>query len=89
MNTLTIKDLPASEELGRKAMSAVRGGMIKAPYPHWMPYYSNESKFSLNAEQLIGQTQNVTNMNGNNVAFATDIRSVVKPHQTANNSISF
>lgn len=90
MNTLTIKDLPATAELDRSAMSAVRGGMMKGFYPYWMPYHAvTKNSFSVEASQLIGQTQNVVNTNGNNVAFASDIHSVVKPNQTATNNISF
>ncbi len=32
MQTLIIKDLPRSDELDRKAMKAVRGGMMKLPF---------------------------------------------------------
>jgi hypothetical protein len=32
MSTLTIKDLPAAEELDCKALAAVRGGMMKRPF---------------------------------------------------------
>ncbi|EHP38576.1 hypothetical protein OR16_36265, partial [Cupriavidus basilensis OR16] len=37
--------------------------------------------------QLIGQTQNVVNMNGNNTAFADDIKSHVSSTQNAQNNI--
>ena len=89
MTILAIRDLSAAETLDRKAMGAVRGGMLVRPLlPYWGSYVS-KSDFSVNAEQLIGQTQNVSSANGNNVAFAADIHSVVKPSQTASNSISF
>lgn len=32
MNTLTIKDLPIAEELDAKALSDIRGGMMKLPF---------------------------------------------------------
>lgn len=32
MTSLTIKDLPAAEELDRAAMAAVHGGMMKLPF---------------------------------------------------------
>ena len=32
MSTLTIKDLPVTEQLDRKAMAAVQGGMRKLPF---------------------------------------------------------
>jgi hypothetical protein len=38
---------------------------------------------------MIGQSQNVENNNGNNVAFASGITSTVSPVQTANNNINF
>jgi hypothetical protein len=90
MHTLTIKDLSVTEELDRKAMGAVRGGMLRVALPYWGPSYAfSKSDFSVNASQLIGQTQDVASANGNNVAFADDIRSIVKPSQTATNNISF
>ena len=89
MKTLIIKDLSVTAELDRKAMSAVHGGMLKGYSPYyWVPSYS-ESSFSFDATQVIGQVQNTTNVNGNNVAFATDIQSTVKPTQTASNNINF
>ena len=81
MNSLMIKDLAVTEELDSRAMSAVRGGTF------YFPGYSvSKTDFTFNTQQLIGQTQNVINENGNNVAFATDIDSKVKPVQKANNS---
>jgi hypothetical protein len=81
MNSLMIKDLAVTEELDSRAMSAVRGGTF------YFPGYSvSKTDFTFNTQQLIGQTQNVINENGNNVAFATDIDSKVKPIQKANNS---
>ncbi|SAL31348.1 hypothetical protein [Caballeronia humi] len=81
MNSLMIKDLAVTEELDSRAMSAVRGGTF------YFPGYSvSKTDFTFNTQQLIGQTQNVVNENGNNVAFATDIDSKVKPIQKANNS---
>lgn len=32
MNTLTITDLPVTEELNNDAMAAVQGGMMKLPF---------------------------------------------------------
>lgn len=42
---------------------------------------------TFNASQLIGQTQNVVNMNGNNAAFVDGIRSHVDSTQNATNNI--
>ncbi|SAL31373.1 hypothetical protein AWB67_06230 [Caballeronia terrestris] len=81
MSKLTIRDLSNATELGRAEMSAVRGGTF------YFPGYSvSKTDFSFDTQQAIGQTQNVHNLNGNNVAFATDIDSKVKPIQKADNS---
>ena len=94
MQTLMIKDLPVAEELDRKAMTAVRGGSYKlAPFYYSSDYDLNASKhdFSIDVSQLVGQTQTVNTMVGNNVAVAQDIHATVKPTQTAtnNNTIRF
>lgn len=98
MSTLTIKDLSVTTELARSAMAAVRGGtgkefkgsmsLCSPDYP--MPGYSAPTgTFSFDASQLIGQSQCVTNNNGNNVAFANCINSTVNPTQTGKNNIGF
>lgn len=95
MTTLLIKDLARSEQLDRASMASVHGGsgyggMPKDMMGYWGPSYSvDKDVFSFNASQAIGQTQNVLNNNGNNVAFASGITSTVNPTQTANNNISF
>lgn len=89
MSTLMIKDLARTEELDRSAMAQVKGGTFYFP---WLPVYGYESYSSsvdFAASQSIGQVQNVVNNNGNNVAFASGISSVVTPVQTANNNINF
>jgi hypothetical protein len=86
MNKLMIEDLNVTHELDRRAMSAVRGGVLTL-WPYYSPSYKVETNFS--AEQLIGQTANVLNNTGNNVAFATDIHSTVNPTQNAHNTINF
>lgn len=83
MKTLTIKDLPVTEELDRRAMSAVRGGYSAFYYPG---FDTSKLALSFNTEQLNNQTQNTINENGGNVAFAHDITSNVHPVQTATNS---
>jgi hypothetical protein len=72
MKTLTINDLPKTEELAREAMSEVRGGtMYAAPY---VPFYwggyadSSTTTESFSAAQVINQGQNVGTSVGNNVA---------------------
>ena len=100
MTTLLIKDLAAATELDRAEMASVTGGCYyyKQPscstpaYP--APEYSPAPKyqptsFSFDASQSIGQSQNVVNNNGNNVAFAHGISSTVNPTQSANNNINF
>jgi hypothetical protein len=53
------------------------------------PYGGSPTSVSFDASQSIGQSQNVLNNNGNNVAFAHGITSTVNPTQTANNNINF
>ena len=83
MKSLSIKDLSVTEELDSRAMSAVRGGNLPGFWPG-VNVSSDEASFS--ADQLISQTQNTLNNNGNNVAFASGISSTVKPTQTASNT---
>ncbi|MFK4446947.1 hypothetical protein ABH944_007294 [Caballeronia udeis] len=82
MKSLTIKDLSVTEELDSRAMSAVRGGNLPS---FWPGYSSTATSLSFSAEQLISQSQNTINNNGNNVAFASGISATVKPTQSANN----
>jgi hypothetical protein len=95
MTTLMIKDLSASTELDRAAMASVAGGTYLSRMPVWGgPSYDLRSRFDLTeinfaAEQNIGQEQVVDVANGNNVAFADHIKSVVKPSQDAHNTINF
>ncbi|WP_420473465.1 hypothetical protein [Noviherbaspirillum sp. ST9] len=100
MSTLMIKDLAIASDLDRAAMSSVRGGYYKGAPSCWTPSYcapswgmptsyAPEQKFSFDASQMIGQSQNVQNNNGNNVAFASGITSTVNPTQSANNNINF
>jgi hypothetical protein len=81
MKSLTIKDLSVTEELDSRAMSAVRGGNL----PGWPGVNVSSYEASFDATQLISQTQNTLNNNGNNVAFASGIHSTVDPKQTATN----
>lgn len=89
MTTLTINDLSITADLDRKAMAAVRGGMYKGASYGLPTFGSSKHDFEFSATQLTSQTQNNVNENGNNVAFATDIRSTFKPSQSSTNSISF
>jgi hypothetical protein len=82
MKTLIIKDLPIAEQLDRRAMSAVRGGM-----GYFVPSFDfSKTSLSFNTQQMVQQEQNTSSQNGVNVAFASDIDAKVKPVQTASNS---
>ncbi len=81
---LTIKDLNKTAQLDREALASVRGGHFLLP-----SFFSSKSKLDFSAEQSIGQVQDIVNQNGNNVAFADDIKSVIKPTQRAQNNINF
>lgn len=89
MTNLTINDLAMTAELDRKAMSAVRGGMMKGGYGYLPVFDSAKHDFSFTATQLTSQEQNNINETGNNVAFASDIHSTFKPSQSSTTSISF
>lgn len=89
MTTLTILDLSITEELDRKAMTAVRGGTMKGGYTFLPSFGSSKHDFEFSASQLTSQTQSNINETGNNVAFADNIRSSFKPTQSSSNSISF
>lgn len=88
MTSLTIKDLAITEELDAKALAAVHGGTSKGVPAYWAALYGGSTNFSFDATQMLSQTQNVLNNNGNNVAFASGISSAVNPTQTGSNNIS-
>jgi prepilin-type processing-associated H-X9-DG protein len=83
MKTLIINDLPVTEELDRRAMSAVRGG-TGLPYPG---FDISKLVTSFMPQQFIGQTQTVLTQNGSNIAFADGLisRANVAPKQDARN----
>ena len=92
MKALTIKDLSVSKDLGAKDMSSVRGGhgLRRMPALFASPLVSvAKSELNFGAEQLMGQEQNTQVNNGNNVAFASGIKSTVNPTQTGKNTINF
>jgi len=94
MKTLTINDLPMTEELAREAMSEVRGGMMYfAPYP-WYGYDASVQNSSFNALQQINQGQSVATNVGNNVAVLGGFASPSVPvtatqNANINNDVSF
>jgi len=82
MKTLSINDLAHTNELGRDAMIAVRGGYSSyASFPS-MPSYSPKSLFpsypssgnsSITAEQNLTQFQSVVNATANDSAFISGV----------------
>ncbi len=89
MTNLTITNLSITAELDRKAMSAVRGGMMKGGYSYLPAFNSAKHDFSFTATQLTSQEQNNINETGNNAAFVSGISSTFKPNQSSTSSISF
>jgi hypothetical protein len=92
MKALTIKDLSVSKDLGAKDMSSVRGGhgLHRMPALFSAPLFSfAKSEINFDASQSLGQSQNTEVNNGNNVAFASGIKSTVNPTQTGKNTINF
>ena len=89
MTHLTISDLAITAELDRKAMSAVRGGMMKGGYSCLPMFDSAKHDFSFSATQLTSQEQKNINETGNNAAFVSGISSTFKPNQSSTSSISF
>lgn len=88
MTSLTIKDLAITEELDAAALAAVSGGTAVRLPVSWMPVFGGPTDIAVNASQALGQTQNVLNNNGNNVAFASGISSTVNPSQHGSNNIT-
>ena len=102
MKTLTIKDLPVAEELDRKAMASIQGGMCGACGPYspsgyspgypssWSPQPDvTKNDFNFNASQSLNQSQNTLVNNGNNAAFVSGITANVHPTQNGSNNIKF
>ncbi|HEY0846705.1 MAG TPA: hypothetical protein VGE12_15140 [Noviherbaspirillum sp.] len=101
MHTLIIKDLVKTEELDSKAMASVTGGTGYAYCPPTPSFYLPEASWGaphlgltsnsvdFNASQMLGQVQNTTVNNGNNVAFSSGITANVNPTQNGKNTINF
>ncbi|GIZ53678.1 hypothetical protein [Noviherbaspirillum aridicola] len=99
MQALLIKDLSIAADLDASAMSAVSGGtgygycMPAACTPSWpkwdYPMPGKSGNIDFNASQMLGQSQNTTVNNGNNVAFASGISASVNPSQHGANTINF
>jgi hypothetical protein len=75
MNTLTIADLPRSEQLDRPTMTAVRGGWkMGAPaYPLGDLKFAGSTDSSINATQTLGQMQDVLTATANGAAFVDGV----------------
>jgi hypothetical protein len=97
MKALIIKDLSATIELDREELAAVHGGTYGG---YCMPDYClpsyptpkfgyDKGSIDFNASQMLGQSQNTTVNNGNNVAFSSGISANVNPSQHGSNNISF
>ncbi|BBU29667.1 hypothetical protein AWB80_02359 [Caballeronia pedi] len=86
MKTLTIKDLPVTTELDRRAMSAVHGGSAVL-FPGFISMDGATLSMPFNPQQIINQTQTTFNQNGSNIAFAEALKSqsTVAPKQDARN----
>jgi hypothetical protein len=92
MKTLTIKDLARSDEIGRGAMAAVRGGFSmstqsKQLYPSMQPSYSWSFDSSLHASQDLRQVQQVLNETADGSAFLSGIQATNKTTQFGQNNI--
>ena len=94
MKTLTIKDLARTEELGRGAMAAVRGG-YKMCAPSTPSYslcpppseYSPGGDSSIHADQSLSQFQNVVNATANDAAFLSGVHVTNNTTQFGQNNI--
>ena len=86
MKTLTIKDLARTEELGRTAMAAVRGGM-KVSMPS-IAQYSPKFDSSIHASQDLMQAQQVTNATANDSAFLDCLHVTNTTDQFGQNNIA-
>jgi hypothetical protein len=90
MKTLTIKDLALTEELDRKAMAGVHGGMYKGASSSWLPSLNvPKGDIKFNASQVLVQSQDTLVNNGNNAAFVSGITATVNPSQKGTNTINF
>ncbi|HKR39413.1 MAG TPA: hypothetical protein VJU59_06960 [Paraburkholderia sp.] len=88
MSKLMIADLSVAQELDRREMRAVRGGLGLWPVYYPTPSVKVDST-NFTAEQLIGQTNTILSNTGNDVAFVNNLHSSVNPVQTAHNTINF
>lgn len=91
MKNLTIKDLARTEELGRDAMAAVRGG-YKMGTPSYLDcwpstQYSPSGDSSIHADQSLQQYQSVVNATANDSAFLSGVHATNNTSQFGQNNI--
>src|SRR5262249_10172172 len=87
MKSLTIKDLAMAEQLDSKAMQAVRGGYIAFTYYPDLSLKFDNSK-TVNAQQLVNQSQDVSNISNNGNAFAKKFDTTITPTMTGTNNVN-
>ncbi|BAN25479.1 hypothetical protein [Caballeronia insecticola] len=87
MTKLIIKDLPVTEELDRRAMSAVCGGSSLFAPGFLSGFDFSQLSTAFAPQQFISQSQTTLTQNGSNIAFADGIasRATVTPKQDAKN----
>lgn len=89
MNTLMIKDLPLTEQLDRREMTAVRGGSV--PYPSYS--YFNYAPVSFDFSKYVAASQSnntlleVQAATGDNSAFLSNVNTTISPKVENNNNI--
>lgn len=86
MSALMIKDLSVKAELSTKAMKAVRGGYVFAPFPSFKVDVDNSK--TVNAQQMIQQGLRIDNVSDNNNAFAAGLSTTIKPTMEAHNNVT-
>ncbi|GAB2902083.1 hypothetical protein GCM10027093_43880 [Paraburkholderia jirisanensis] len=87
MKALTIKDLAVTEQLDSKAMQAVRGGYIAYPAFPSLSFKFDNSK-TVDAQQLVNQTGDISAVANNNNAFAQNMNLKITPTMTGTNNVN-
>jgi hypothetical protein len=91
MKTLSIKDLARTEQLGRSAMAAVRGGhSMEAPKPSYsflpkQPSYPSGDS-SIHIDQDLQQLQSVMNSTANGSGFLSGVSATNTTDQFGQNN---
>ncbi|MFC0401482.1 hypothetical protein [Paraburkholderia rhizosphaerae] len=87
MKSLTIKDLSLTEQLDSRAMKAVRGGYLAYPYYPNLSLKFDTSK-TVNAQQLVNQSMDVSNVSNNGNAFTKNFDTTITPTMTGTNNVN-